>query len=98
MKNGGLLNHLTITCNKCVGAGVVYNNRRYGRSGGLYVDGGGMVTNSVIWGNEVAANNNVQYATYRESSTTPKVKLDFVALSKYNYVDWSGTVKRTNGV
>lgn len=98
MKNGGLLNHLTITCNKCVGAGVVYNSRRYGRSGGLYVDGGGMVTNSVIWGNEVAANNNVQYATYRENALTPKVKLDFVALSKYNYVDWSGTVKRTNGV
>lgn len=98
MKNGGLLNHLTITCNKCVGAGVVYNSRRYGRSGGLYVDGGGMVTNSVIWGNEVAANNNVQYATYRENASTPKVKLDFVALSKYNYVDWSGTVKRTNGV
>lgn len=98
MRNGGLLNHLTITYNNCVGAGVVYNNRRYGRSGGLYVDGGGMVANSVIWGNEVAANNNVQYATYRESSTTPKVKFDFVALSKYNYVDWSGTVKRSNGV
>ena len=98
MRNGGLLNHLTITYNNCVGAGVVYNNRRYGRSGGLYVDGGGMVANSVIWGNRVAANNDVQYATYRESSTTPKVKLDFVALSKYNYVDWSGTVKRTNGV
>ena len=98
MRNGGLLNHLTITCNNCVGAGVVYNNRRYGRSGGLYVDGGGMVANSVIWGNMVAANNDVQYATYRESSTTPKVKFDFVALSKYNYVDWSGTVKRTNGV
>ena len=98
MRNGGLLNHLTITYNNCVGAGVVYNNRRYGRSGGLYVDGGGMVANSVIWGNKVAANNNVQYATYRESSTTPKVKFDFVALSKYNYVDWSGTVKRSNGV
>ena len=98
MRNGGLLNHLTITYNNCVGAGVVYNNRRYGRSGGLYVDGGGMVANSVIWGNRVAANNDVQYATYRESSTTPKVKFDFVALSKYNYVDWSGTVKRTNGV
>lgn len=98
MRNGGLLNHLTITYNNCVGAGVVYNNRRYGRSGGLYVDGGGMVANSVIWGNRVAANNDVQYATYRESSSTPKVKFDFVALSKYNYVDWSGTVKRTNGV
>ena len=98
MRNGGLLNHLTITYNNCVGAGVVYNNRRYGRSGGLYVDGGGMVANSVIWGNEVAANNDVQYATYRESSSTPKVKFDFVALSKYNYVDWSGTVKRSNGV
>ena len=98
MRNGGLLNHLTITYNNCVGAGVVYNNRRYGRSGGLYVDGGGMVANSVIWGNMVAANNNVQYATYRENASTPKVKLDFVALSKYNYVDWSGTVKRTNGV
>lgn len=98
MRNGGLLNHLTITYNNCVGAGVVYNNRRYGRSGGLYVDGGGMVANSVIWGNQVDANNNVQYATYRENASTPKVKLDFVALSKYNYVDWSGTVKRTNGV
>ena len=98
MRNGGLLNHLTITYNNCVGAGVVYNNRRYGRSGGLYVDGGGMVANSVIWGNKVAANNDVQFATYRESSTTPKVKFDFVALSKYNYVDWSGTVKRSNGV
>ncbi|MDY3848428.1 MAG: hypothetical protein SOZ58_08945 [Prevotella sp.] len=98
MRNGGLLNHLTITYNNCVGAGVVYNNRRYGRSGGLYVDGGGMVANSVIWGNQVDANNNVQFATYRESSSTPKVKFDFVALSKYNYVDWSGTVKRSNGV
>lgn len=98
MRNGGLLNHLTITYNNCVGAGVVYNNRRYGRSGGLYVDGGGMVANSVIWGNQVDANNDVQFATYRESSSTPKVKFDFVALSKYNYVDWSGTVKRSNGV
>lgn len=98
MRNGGLLNHLTITYNNCVGAGIVYNNRRYGRSGGLYADGGGMVANTVIWGNEVKANNNVQYATYRESMSTPKVKFDFVALSRHNYVDWSGTVKRANGV
>lgn len=98
LRNGGLLNHLTITYNKCVGAGVVYNNRRYGRSGGLFVDGGGMVANSVIWGNEVAANNNVQYSTYRENASIPKVRFDFVALSRYSYVDWSGTVKRTNGV
>ena len=98
MRNGGLLNHLTITYNNCVGSGIVYNNRRYGRSGGLYADGGGMVANTVIWGNEVKANNNVQYATYRESMSTPKVKFDFVALSRHNYVDWSGTVKRANGV
>lgn len=98
MRNGGLLNHLTITYNNCVGAGIVYNNRRYGRSGGLYADGGGMVANTVIWSNEVKANNNVQYATYRESMSTPKVKFDFVALSRHNYVDWSGTVKRANGV
>ncbi len=98
LHNGGLLNHLTITYNKCVGAGVVYNNRRYGRSGGLFVDGGGMVANSVIWGNEVAANNNVQYSTYRENASIPKVRFDFVALSRYSYVDWSGTVKRANGV
>ena len=98
MSNGGMLNHLSIIRNRCVGSNIVYNNRRYARSGGLYADGGGMVTNSVIWGNMVEANNDVQYATYRSSSTVAKTRLDFVALSNYNYVDWSGTVKRTNGV
>lgn len=98
MRNGGLLNHVTIARNKCVGVNVVYNNRRYARSGGLYVDGGALVVNSVIWGNEVAANNNVQYATYRESAATTKTTFAYVALSRGNYSDWGGTIKKTNGV
>lgn len=98
MRNGGMLNHVTIARNKCVGVNVVYNNRRYARSGGLYVDGGALVVNSVIWGNEVAANNNVQYATYRESAATTKTTLAYVALSHGNYSDWGGTIKKTNGV
>lgn len=98
MRNGGVLNHVSIVRNKCVGVSVVYNNRRYARSGGLYVDGGAFAVNSVIWGNEVAANNNVQYATFRETSKDTKTTLAYVALSRYNYVDWSGTIKKTNGV
>lgn len=102
LRNGGVLNHVTIARNRCVGASVEYNGRKYARSGGLYVDGGAFVVNSVIWGNEVGdnsnSNNNVQYATFRETTSSPKATLEYVALSRSSYSDWSGTVKLTNGV
>lgn len=98
MRNGGTLNHVTIARNRCTGVSVEYGGRKYARSGGLYADGGAFVVNSVIWGNEVAANNNVQYATYRESATTQKTTLAYVALSRSNHSDWNGTIKLTSGV
>ena len=98
LRNGGALNHVTIARNKCAGVSVAYGGRKYARSGGLHVDGGAIVMNSVLWGNEVKANNDVQFATYRDSASMKKTTLAYVALSRNSYVDWSGTIKLTNGV
>lgn len=98
LRNGGALNHVTIARNRCAGVSVAYGGRKYARSGGLHVDGGAIVMNSVLWGNEVAANNHVQFATYRDSAQMKKTTLAYVALSRNSYVDWSGSIKLTNGV
>lgn len=96
MLKGGTLNHCTITHNNCVGVDVTYNGRRYGRSGGLYVDGGGLAVNTVCWGNKVDNNKDVQYAAYTINSTaTQKPILAYCAFSNTAYTDWSGTSKRS---
>ena len=96
MLKGGTLNHCTITNNNCVGVDVTYNGRRYGRSGGLYVDGGGLAVNTVCWGNQVKNNKDVQYAAYTINSTaTQKPILAYCAFSNTAYTDWSGTSKRS---
>ena len=96
MLKGGTLNHCTITHNNCVGVDVTYNGRRYGRSGGLYVDGGGLAVNTVCWGNQVKNNKDVQYAAYTINSTaTQKPILAYCAFSNTALTDWSGTSKRS---
>lgn len=96
MLKGGTLNHCTITNNNCVGVDVTYNGRRYGRSGGLYVDGGGLAVNTVCWGNKVDNNKNVQYAAYTINSTAQqKPLLAYCAFSNTALTDWSGTSKRS---
>ena len=96
MLKGGTLNHCTITNNNCVGVDVTYNGRRYGRSGGLYVDGGGLAVNTVCWGNQVKNNKDVQYAAYTINSTaTQKPILAYCAFSNTALTDWSGTTKRS---
>ena len=96
MLKGGTLNHCTITNNNCVGVDVTYNGRRYGRSGGLYVDGGGLAVNTVCWGNQVKNNKDVQYAAYTINSTdTQKPILAYCAFSNTALTDWSGTSKRS---
>ena len=96
MLKGGTLNHCTITHNNCVGVDVTYNGRRYGRSGGLYVDGGGLAVNTVCWGNQVKNNKDVQYAAYTINSTAQqKPILAYCAFSNTALTDWSGTSKRS---
>ena len=94
---GGTLNQMTITRNKNVGQDVTYSGRRYGRSGGLYIDEIGILYNSVVWGNECAANNNIQYAA-QNTNTSRKIngktvspRVHYVALQGNDVTNWMGT-------
>ena len=96
LNQGGLINGMTIVKNKTYGTGVTLNGIVTGRSGGVYIRNHARVYNSVLWGNETNANNtnNIQYATSRSSSDNElKPLLTYVALSKADYTDWSGTKK-----
>jgi len=96
MERGGLMNGVTLVKNKTYGTGVTLNGIVTGRSGGVYVRDHARIYNSVLWGNETSANNtnNLQYAATR-SSADEKLKpfLSYVALSRADYTDWSGTKK-----
>ena len=93
LKEGGNINHMTITNNRCNGKNLIINGRRIGRSGGLYIDKCGVVFNSVCWGNSVD-NNNIQYAAYTANSTAEASPwVYFSAFSRHDLTDWNGTVK-----
>ncbi len=96
LEQGGLVNGVTIVKNKTYGTGVTLNGIVTGRSGGVYVRDHARIYNSVLWGNEAQANNtnNVQYAATRSSADERlKPSLAYVALSRADYTDWSGTKK-----
>lgn len=93
LKEGGNINHMTITNNRCNGKNLIINGRRIGRSGGIYIDKCGVVFNSVCWGNSVD-NNDIQYAAYTANSTTEASPwVYFSAFSRHDLTDWHGTVK-----
>ena len=96
LNQGGLLNGMTIVNNKTFGTGVTLNGIVTGRSGGVYIRNHARIYNSVLWGNETYANNtnNLQYAATRSSADNLlKPLLTYVALSKADFTDWSGTKK-----
>lgn len=96
LNQGGLLNGMTIVKNKTYGTGVTLNGIVTGRSGGVYIRDHARLYNSVLWGNETNANNtnNIQYAATRSSSTNElKPLMAYVAISRADYTDWSGTKK-----
>jgi len=96
MERGGLMNGVTLVKNKTYGTGVTLNGIVTGRSGGVYVRDHARIYNSVLWGNETSANsaNNLQYAASRSSADESlKPSLSYVALSRADYTDWSGTKK-----
>lgn len=91
---GGQVNHLTVVRNKCTGPNVVIQGRRYGRSAGIYLDKTGIVTNTVMWGGEVEANSNAQYAAHTQESTDKyKPYLNYSAISNHDFADWTATSK-----
>ncbi len=91
LDEGGTLNHCSVVNNKCVGPDVIYYGRRHGRTGGIYVRNGGTIYNTVAWGNESAVNNNVQYASFKDPTTTKKIEVHHSAFSKMDLTDWSST-------
>ncbi|MCR5361061.1 MAG: hypothetical protein K6E73_03505 [Bacteroidales bacterium] len=96
MNKGGLINGLTIVNNKTYGTGVTLNSIVTGRSGGIYVRDHARIYNSVLWGNQTSANNtnNLQYAATRSTSSNDlKPIMTYVAISRADYTDWSGTKK-----
>lgn len=91
---GGQVNHMTVVRNKCTGPNVVIQGRRYGRSAGIYLDKTGIVTNTVMWGGEVEANSNAQYAAHTQESTDKyKPYLNYSAISNHDFADWTATSK-----
>lgn len=101
LDEGGTVNHITIVRNKCEGQDVVSGNRRYGRTGGLYVNESAIVFNAVGWGNhrltttstkDKQDKTDVQYAAYC-TSTTYIPYVYFSAFSQNELTDWSGSQK-----
>ena len=91
---GGQMNHCTVVRNKCTGPNIIIQGRRYGRSAGVYVDRAAMIANCVMWGGEVEANSNVQYAAYTPKSTDQlKPYVNYSAISNHDLADWTATAK-----
>lgn len=94
LNRGGAITQMTIVRNRCDGVGVTSNNVTTGRAAGLYCRDKAYILNSVIWGGECPANDDIQYATSRSVyDDNLKVIMKHCSLSKSDFVDWSGTKK-----
>ena len=93
MRYGGVINHLTVVNNRCNGRNIIYDGHRYGRSAGVYVDQYGQIFNSVCWGGEVQANENIQYAAYTVANQDETPFVHYSAFAKNDITDWSSTTR-----
>ena len=93
MRYGGVINHLTVVNNRCNGRNIIHDGHRYGRSAGVYVDQYGQIFNSVCWGGEVQANENIQYAAYTVANQDETPFVHYSAFAKNDITDWSGTTR-----
>ena len=96
MMRGGTINQMTIVNNRCAGAEMIIRNRRYGLSGGVYIEECGTVFNSILYGNEVGMSN-LQYAAHISDTPIPtlteqeKPFLRYVGVQQLEQTDWTGT-------
>lgn len=95
LDEGGTINHCTVVKNNCIGPDITYYGRRHGRSGGIYVRNCGSIYNSVFWGNKCQANNDMQFASIRQSSASSSDEIDVYYSAFYNQdiTDWSNVTK-----
>ena len=93
---GGVANQMTIVQNRCSGAEMIIRDRRYGLSGGAYIEECGVILNSILYGNEVGMAN-LQYAAHvsssHQSTQAGNVKpfLYYAGVQCLEQTDWSGT-------
>ncbi len=93
-EGGAALTQMTVVNNRCNGAGTTSNGLITGRSAGIYTRDNLMMGNSVLWGGSVEANNDIQFAATRSSSSTDlRPEIRYSTLNRSDYVDWSGVVK-----
>ncbi len=90
---GGAMTNMTVVRNRCNGTGIIANNMQTGRAGGMYCRDHALVLNSVFWGNECDANDGIQFAATKSGTTVANVNMQYCALSKSDFVDWSSTTK-----
>ncbi len=95
LAEGGTVNHCTVTANNCSGPDVTYYGRRHGRTGGIYVRNCGMIFNSVFWGNRCESNNDIQFASVRQSGSkeTHEIFVFHTAFMNHDISDWTGVKK-----
>ena len=94
LAEGGTINHCTVTANNCIGPDVTYYGRRHGRTGGIYIRDCGMIFNSVFWGNKCATNNDIQFASIRQSEDDEhQVYVYHSAFMNHDISDWTGVSK-----
>ena len=95
MNRGGAITQMTITNNKCNGAGVITNGMTNGRAAGVYCRDNAVIANSVLWGGKCSANNDIQFASTRSgNSTSLSPQVMYTSLTHSDYTDWSGVVKK----
>lgn len=90
--DGGVMNHCTVVRNACYGTGVILDDRVTGRSAGVFVAGEATLFNSVLWGGQVGANNNLQIAN--SLAANQRGRVFYSAIQGYNQSDWTG-IERT---
>ena len=94
LADGGTINHATVTANNCISADVTYYGRRHSRSGGIYIRDCGMIFNSVFWGNKCEANNDIQFASVRQTLNNDfQVYVYHSAFMNHDISDWTGVQK-----
>ncbi len=92
---GGAMTNMSVVNNRCNGSGITSGGMQTGRAGGMYCRDHALILNSVFWGNDCQANNDIQFAATKSSTEVANVDMQFCALEKSDYTDWSVTSKQS---
>lgn len=91
LHKGGVINQNTVVRNYCSSVGTLIQGQLTGRTGGIYIDGTGIIANSVCWGND-AVTQSVQYHFYKSDIQYAAVYNS--AFSSSDIINWDGTINQ----